>query len=260
MKKTWNISLDGKQYNIQYQGQKLSGVAKVLINGEYFEYSPTLVKKVGMFVKLDISDKDVVLKMSLNGKEINLIVDGQNFDIQEPVQHSSDSGLQSGKENRNTLLQRKVKTGLGSYIAFVVFTYVNLVLILQNSSLKFPFSAMMPVIPLYFGQQFYYEEGIFALYMIGIVVSIIFASVYLLLYFLSRKRVVPILITIIFVIIDTVVLVLLSLDDIAASTIDIIFHIWVLIAMINLFRARLALNKTVTEELTNAKIIDDEDV
>jgi len=249
-KKTWNISLDGTDYSVQYQGQKPSGTVKMLINGEISEYTPTLVKSVGTFAKLDIADKDVVLKISLSGKEVSLLVNGRNIDNQEPAQPSHNLPQSSNKVNKNSVLQKKVRTGLGSYILFVGFTYVNLVLLMFKSSLSFPFSAMMPQIPLYVGLQIYIEEGVLSAYITGIIISLIFASVYLLLYFLSRKRVVPILVTIVFIGIDTLVLFFLSLEDIGTILIDFAFHVWVLITMINLYRSRLALNKSVRDELS----------
>jgi len=192
MQKQWALSLDGTEYVIQYQGSKLSGIIKMLINGEYSEYAPTLVRGVGMFAKLDIADKDVVLKISLNGKKVDLIVDGLNIDNQEPTQINNRPELSSNKVNKNILLQRKVKTGLGSYLTFVVFTYVNLVLVMLNASLSFPFSATVPQIPLIFGRILYEAQGMSVFYMTGIIIALSLASGYLLLFFLSRKRVVPI--------------------------------------------------------------------
>jgi len=255
MQKQWVLSLDGTEYVIQYQGSKLSGTIKMLINGEYSEYTPTLVRKVGMFAKLDIADKDVVIKISLNGKEANLIVDGLDINNQEQAQINTRPELSFNKVNRNALLQRKVKTGLGSYLTFVVFTYVNLVLVMLNADLSFPFSATVPQIPLIFGQILYEAQGMSIFYVTGIIIALILASGYLLLFFLSRKRVVPIWITIGFIIIDTIVMFLVSLDDIGSILVDLAFHIWVIVSMINLLRSRIELNRITREELAKPGIL-----
>jgi len=253
MKKTWKITLADKEYKIQYQSGKPSDFVKVSINGEVKEYIPTLVKSVGNFAKLGIADQDVVLKLSLDGKTASLLVDGRNIDGQEASQPSHNLSRPTGRlNNRPTgrpgrgptnAIQRKIGNGLVSYVIFVGFTYVNLILLSLNINMSFPFSAMMPQIPVYVGQQMYIEEGVLSSLIVGVALSLAFASIYLLLYFLSRNRLRPLLITIVFIGIDTLVLFFLSLENIGSSLIDFAFHVWVLFTLINLYKARVAMNK-----------------
>jgi len=243
MKKTWNVTLDDSGYKIQYLGQKQLEDAKISINGKNAEYTPTHIKNVGMFAKLDIPGKDVVVKISPSGKEASLLVDGRNIDGSVSAPHSSDLSRSSNKTKKDTLQQRKIKSGFGIYLIFVGCTYLNLILLSFSVQLSLPFSAMVPQIPLYIGLQIFIEEGVLSSFIIGILIALILASVYLLLYFLAKKRIPPIMVIIVFIAIDTLVLFFFSLDDIGTSLIDFAFHVWVLFTMINLYRTRVAMDK-----------------
>lgn len=85
MQKQWEITIDGAEYVVVYQGSKFSGEFKVLVNGIYNEYMPTPVKKVGLFAKLTVGGKDALLKVSFNGKDAYLAVDGVYVDDNTPV-------------------------------------------------------------------------------------------------------------------------------------------------------------------------------
>jgi len=62
--------------------------------------------------------------------------------------------------------------------------------------------------------------------------------------------------TIGFIIIDTIVIFLISLDDIGSILVDLAFHIWVIVSMINLLRSRIELNRITKEELAKPGILD----
>lgn len=74
--------------------------------------------------------------------------------------------------------------------------------------------------------------------MIGIAVAVIFASVYLVLYLLARKKTWPIIVGLILMAIDTLVVLFLALDDFSYYIIDIAFHAWIIWSFVKLIGAR----------------------
>lgn len=225
MQKQWEINLDGVEHVIVYQGNKFSGQFKVLVDGEYNEYMPSLVKKVGLFAKLNVDGKEVLLKVSLDGKNTYLVVDGVYIEDNSP---------KSKPVGQNELLQKL--TGYKAlFLLLIICTYANLVSIILDFSTGYRFSAVVPQISLFLGQRMYEEEGIFVFYLIGVIFSILFASVYVLLYILFRKSVVSVIIALILIIIDTAVLVFLGYNNMSEFLIDLLFHcalIWSLAQLI----------------------------
>lgn len=140
------------------------------------------------------------------------------------------------------LLQKRVKAGFASYLTFIVLTCLNLVIVMFEIGFTFPFSAVIPELPLRFGQSYYQEEGAIWAYVIGFLLALILASIYLLLYFLSKKKMLAIYITIGLVMLDTLILILLSFVDLVGVLVDLLFHAWVIFALVGLLQSKFKLD------------------
>ena len=157
-----------------------------------------------MFYLLEIENSEVILKLDLKNKPVGLVQDGVYLETGLPIEEAAALALRSSAQTGDPLAQKE-KGGMGSFLTMVVLTYVNLVLILLNASISFPFSAMVPPVIAGAALTEYSETASMPVLIIGIAIAVIFASVYLLLYLLARKRTWPIVIALIFMAIDTLV-------------------------------------------------------
>lgn len=254
MQKRWEINLDGVEHVVVYQGNKFSGEFKVLIDGVYNEYVPSMIRKVGLFAKLTVGEKEALLKVDLNGKSAYLAIDGVYVDDNTPV---TDEAASIGRPlGQSELLQRKIKKYQGYFLSLVIFTYVNLALLTVNASISFPFSAIVPQIVLIFGKLEYDVTGILFVYVLSVIFSLIFASVYLLLYALSRRYIVPVWIALILIILDTCVVIFVGYNNISEVLIDLLFHCWIIWSLVQLLIARKTLERDLKNELASLNTTD----
>lgn len=233
----WDIVLNGINHVIVFEGFKLFSRAKISIDGEQGVYSPVLVKKIGMCFPLIIDGSEITLMLDLHNNPIGLIQDGYFIETGLPIDEQIISALRESKGEPNPSA-KKTKVVMGSFLTFVVLTYINLFLILINASISFPFSAMVPQLIIGIALSFYNETLSMVPIVVGTIISLVFASVYLVLYFLGKKRIWPIIVTLILVIIDSGVVLYLSMDDFASYLVDIAFHAWVIWSLISLIRIR----------------------
>ena len=158
------------------------------------------------------------------------------------------------KNNQNTqqisqraLYEGKYNSARANLLAVILFTLVNIVLVLTNSNRYFLFSAFIPYIIAGVGMEicgklpaeYYAEYGsmepffdntVFAV-MIGI--AALFIVIYLLCWLLSKKyKVAWLVVAMVLFALDTVSMLLLS-GDLSDSVIDIVFHVWVIYYLIS---------------------------
>lgn len=153
------------------------------------------------------------------------------------------------KNNTKVMTEReryetKYNSARGNLLLVVVFTIINLVLLVTNSDTYFLFSAYVPYFVAGMGMLLcgkypaeYYEDlgqteffgnGVF----VGFVsVAVIITLLYLLAWFLSKKeRRGWLIFALVIFIIDTVCM--FAVNDFAfESIIDIVFHIWVIVSL-----------------------------
>ncbi len=156
-------------------------------------------------------------------------------------------------------LQRKYNLARSNLILVTAFTAINiLLLIFTYGETYFLFSASVPYYLVLYGMlyagrfpaEFYGEElaawqelflgdgFFFALLFAAILVVL----VYLALYFLSGKGRMPFLIgALVLISVDTVAMFLFSLDP--SMILDVLFHIWVIVSLVQGIRAGIALSK-----------------
>lgn len=141
-------------------------------------------------------------------------------------------------------LENQYKSGVSNLLLVVGFTVVNLVLLISNSNRYFLFSAYLPYFIADMGmylcgrypEEYYYGDEVFldgTYFIIMVALAVIMALVYLLCWFMAKKKKVGWLIFgLVFFCLDTVAFIVLnglSSDGI----IDIVFHVWVIATLIN---------------------------
>lgn len=183
----WDIFVNGIKHEIVFEGCKISGKIKLRIDGIPVVYSPFLVKGVGMFCPFEVDGSEIILRLDLKNHPVGLIQDGVYLETGTPMEETVLSAFRSAQESQNPIIAND-RAGMGAFLTFVGLTYVNLILILMNASLSFPFSATVPQLVLGIALSWNEESPSTVLFVSGIVLSVIFASVYLLLYLLAKKR------------------------------------------------------------------------
>lgn len=139
-------------------------------------------------------------------------------------------------------LENRFYTARRSLLMVVIFTVINLVLLVTNSNSYFVFSAFIPYFltgmgmmlcgrfPMdYYGEDFLTMEFLPPVVLtVMISISVVIIALYLLAWFLSKNRKIGWLIfAFIAFALDTVVMFLLS-ESLVSSILDILFHAWVL--------------------------------
>ena len=145
-----------------------------------------------------------------------------------------------GVQNRE-YLENRFHSARKSLLMIVVFTVINLVLLVTNSNSYFVFSAFIPYLLTGTGMLFcgrfpaeFYEEEFIEEFLppefltVMIAISAVIITLYLLAWLFSKKQKVGWLIfSFIAFALDTIVMFLLS-DNLLSSILDILFHAWVL--------------------------------
>lgn len=243
----WNIIINGINHIIVFNGCTISGKAKLLIDDKSVLYSPILVRKLGMYYPFEIDGDELILKLDLKNNPVGLIHNGKYIDSGLPIEDKAASVLQSASRYDNPL-EKKEQVGMGSFLTFVILTYVNLVLLVVKATIIFPFSAYVPWVIT--ATAFYGYDNNFiplSVLIICFVASLIIASIYLMLYLFSKKYTWPVITAMVLMIIDTLILILMTIDSITSSIVDILFHIWVIWSFVNIIRGRKAFYRNVSD-------------
>ena len=166
--------------------------------------------------------------------------------------------------NERTLLENKYHTSRHNLLIVIVFTLINLVLLVTGGNSYFLFSAFLPYYMVDLGMylcgkypaEFYAFEGanpefmdITVLYIV-LAIAIVVLSVYLLCWILSKKnRVGWLIFALVWFGIDSIMMLLMAGSAIADYIIDIVFHAWVIISLANGIRSYYKLKKLPEEEI-----------
>lgn len=232
---TWYVDVNNERHEITYEGRKVSGNVKLRIDGTLKEYPAVFVDNVATFCAFDIDGSELLLKL-MDDRPLGLIQDGIYIETGLPLELEAIEGYRTALQPQESLLI-KHKAGMGSFLTFVLLTYLNLFLIIIGSPFSFPFSADVPQFLMILG-WYSLEGSISFIPLMLVITSFVFASVYLILYLLAKKRTWPILTALILIGIDTVVVILSVAGNLAHGIIDLVFHAWVLWSIIRLYITR----------------------
>lgn len=244
----WDVIVNGNKHEIIYEGSKMSGKARIRVDGISKTYAPVFVKNIGMFYFIDIEESELILKLVHDGPQ-GLAQDGVYLETGLPLEEDAVEGFRAALESHDPLTARN-KAAMGSFLTFVILTFVNMLLIAMDAPFSFPFSATVPQV--LFGLGWYPLDFMLPVPQAALIAAAFICVIaYLLLYILARKRTWPVLTALILVAIDTALLIYLSIGDFTTNIIDIAFHAWVLWSVIQLYRTRLRINKEAAQRNTH---------
>lgn len=143
-------------------------------------------------------------------------------------------------------LEQKYNRGLANLLLVIIFTVINVVLLVTNADRYFLFSAFVPYLLASFGmlfcglfpEEYYYDMPVMEYYDTSFMVAMIaIALVILSLYFLGwffakKKKVGWLIFALVLFAVDTITLLLYN-GFATDSIIDILFHAWVLFYLIS---------------------------
>jgi hypothetical protein len=139
-------------------------------------------------------------------------------------------------KNSREYLEKKVASARHSLLLVLIFTVINLVMLLVDSNSYFLFSASVPYYLTAFGlgmDMGMGTSGIGVFTTTALVISVVILVMYLVCWLLTKKRPAWYVVAAVLFALDTVVLVLVALgfDAIADSVMDFVFHAWVIIEL-----------------------------
>jgi len=136
-------------------------------------------------------------------------------------------------KNSREYLENKMKSARHSLLLVLIFTVVNLVLLMADGNTYFLFSASVPFYLTVFGIGMDAGAGGSVFTTTALVISAIILAAYLLCWIFSKKKVGWYVAALVLFIIDTVLLVLLALafETLADSIMDLVFHGWVVLEL-----------------------------
>ncbi len=126
-------------------------------------------------------------------------------------------------------------------LVMVVLSAVNMIAFFTDIGIAFPYSSYLVSYDLPFAAYTWNlvtEEAVIVspqAVAVVCVVGVVILSLYLLLYFLGRKYIVPVWIALVLFVLDTL-LALINLAAIPSLIIDVAFHVWLIVNLINTIR------------------------
>ena len=155
------------------------------------------------------------------------------------------SNIFNKKANQNlgaNTLETKYKSGVGNILLVVIFSLINIILLLTNADTYFLFSAFIPYFTVSLGKYLcgfypveYYTDAENmefldpTLFYTTIAVAVVILIVYFICWiFANKKKIGAVVFALVFFIIDTLAMIFVSGFS-ADSILDIVFHIWVIV-------------------------------
>lgn len=157
----------------------------------------------------------------------------------------------ANKTSPEYLLQQ-IAGARSALLVVLIFTVVNLVMLLLDSGTYFLFSASVPYYLTAFGLGMDIgmgESGIGTFTLISLGISAVMLLLYLLSWLLSKKRSGWLVVALVAFVLDTVALVLvcLAFDAVTDSIVDFLFHGWVILQLAQGIIANRKIRKMIRE-------------
>ncbi len=140
-------------------------------------------------------------------------------------------------KNSREYLQSKVNNGRHSLLLVIIFTVINLVLLLTGGNTYFLFSAAVPYYLTAFGMGMDLgmdTVGIGTYTITALVIGAVILAVYFVCWLLAKKKVAWYIVAVVLFVLDILCLlgICLSLDLLSDSIMDVVFHAWVIVELI----------------------------
>lgn len=246
----WLVQDETGNFLIEFQGTTQGSQARVSINGQADTYILSPVEEKGYFAALPCGKRECFLQLSPDLATTTLYVDGT---VQTPLESAPEIVMPAPDPLAATFagLQKKVKSGMGSFLTLIILSLVNLVLILVNATISFPFSIFTAIAAMSFGSAFADEAGNSTFLIVGIIVAILIIAAYGALYLLARRRTWAAWVAFGLIVCDSLLLAGFAVitQDLAGFAIDLLFHVWILWSVFNLCQARSKLDRLTREQL-----------
>lgn len=247
----WLVQDDSTNYLIDYDRSTPGGQAKISINGVPDTYVLSQVNEAGYFTPLPCGSRECVIKIALDGSAATLYVDGV---VQEPLDFAEQTRAQGqgSYTAESSILQKRIKSGMGSFLTLILLSLINNILIWLNASISFPFSIFTASLATGFGQTIAEESGDPLFNAGGIIISILIIAAYTSLYLLARRRIWPAWVAFALIVADTLLLIGFALltQDFVSFALDLVFHIWIIWSLLRLGQAKSRLGRLVLEKIT----------
>lgn len=151
-------------------------------------------------------------------------------------------------KNSPEYLHKKVAGARSSLLMVMIFTVVNLVMLLLESGSYFLFSASVPYYLTAFGMGMDYAAGyggVGPFATVGLVISAVVLVWYLLCWLLSKKRPGWLVVALVSFVLDTLALLGFSMafEMMVDNIMDFVFHVWVVVELIQAVSANGKLKK-----------------
>jgi hypothetical protein len=245
----WLIKDDSSSYLIEFIKVAPNGQAQVRINGVQEQYFLADVDGDRYGAVLPCGLKKCLLQVG--PEQADLFVDGQ---LQDPLPFSSEPapGVAAVPASESSLLQKKIRSGTGSFTTLVVLSAINNILLLVNAPISFPFSIYSAMVALVFGQAFSdsYDKSLFLI--AGLVVSFLIIAVFFVLRMLARRRTWPVWVALALILADTLLLIVFAIldmgENIFDSIINLAFHAWIIWSLVQLGLSRAKLQQLVRNQ------------
>lgn len=143
-------------------------------------------------------------------------------------------------------LESKYNSSISNLLAVVVFSVINVVLLITNSNTYFLFSAFIPYFLADYGmyfcgmypEEYYYDVADMefsdkSLFAVALAIAAVILLIYFLCWFFAKKKKVGwLIVSLVVFVIDTVFMLVVA--GISSDLIiDIVFHIWVIFSLVN---------------------------
>ena len=156
-------------------------------------------------------------------------------------------------KNSPEYLLKQAASARNSLLIVMIFTAVNLAMLLLDSGTYFLFSASVPYYLTAFGMGMDIGMGVSGIgtfTAVGLGISAVVLVLFLLCWLLSKKRPGWLVVAVVAFILDTVALVLvcLAFDALTDSIMDLVFHAWVVVSLAQGIAANGKLKKLPAEE------------
>lgn len=247
----WQFESEGTSHTVVFKDVGMTGNVRIVVDGTMGIYNPVLIRDIGMFCIFYAGKSEMILALDMKNKPTTLIQNGVSLDGGETVRpevikyvHDSAAGLD------RLAVKERAKTG--SFLTMVVMTYLNIILIVLNAPISFPFSAFVPqLLTVYAVGDELRQPLTPAVFAVFIGIALIMATGYFVLYLLSKKRMWPIVTALVFFILDTLPMFLsFGADSYMYAVLNIVFHGWVIYSFVTLIIMRHKRAKQIHEALS----------
>ena len=138
-------------------------------------------------------------------------------------------------------LERTFKTANANILIMVVLTLVNVIMLIANIQYNFLFSAMLPQVFIVYGKEIATATNISGFNIIGIVFAFLTLGIYLLFYFMTRKKYRWYIALLVVFILDSISIFSLTYTSYFSYVILIAFHAYIIYYIIKGIQAGKAL-------------------